>query len=148
MRRMWLDPQRLPGSSRSTFPLFSVRVRRARQRTHLGSPGHPHPAADGQRIGVRERRSPSCGSWARRNVPVLNSRNRTAALTARYRPFRDAIGQLQPVACSKRASVSGRSLACGRLDTYLSHFINLAKRNQAAIASCLEAAAKAKKEQY
>jgi hypothetical protein len=75
-------------------------------------------------------------------------RNRTATLTARYRPFRDAIGQLQPVACSKRASVSGRSPACGRLDTYLSHFINLAKRNQAAIASCLEAAAKAKKEQY
>ena len=33
MRRMWLDPQRLPGSSRSTFPLFSVKVRRARQAT-------------------------------------------------------------------------------------------------------------------
>jgi hypothetical protein len=49
MRRMWLDPRRLPGSSRSTLPLFSVRVRRAKQRTLLGWPGHPHPAADGQR---------------------------------------------------------------------------------------------------
>jgi len=33
MRRMWLDPRRLPGSSRSTLPLFSVRVLRARQAT-------------------------------------------------------------------------------------------------------------------
>jgi hypothetical protein len=63
----------------------------------------------------KERRSPSCGSWTRRNVPVPNSRNRTAPPTARYRPFRDATGQLPPFTALNEPSLKLPFVLCKSL---------------------------------
>lgn len=78
MRTMWLDPQRLPGSSHATFPLFSVRERRARRAT-------AYPASSGAAL-------PGASSHPLAPVPCVGCKDRTWHIDSSLQDLHDREG--------------------------------------------------------